>query len=423
MNHYEFPVIEHIDIVRQAIEDRDEFVIAEREYYDVVNYLVNMPDSFPNLEDAPNLETELLWRVRRECRGIVFDKEGKPLARRFHKFFNINERPETQAHTIDISKPHHVLLKEDGSMITPFMLPTDNLFWHRYRGTVRQKRTTWGTKMGTTEVSDKMIRRFISRSNYSYEALAMECILNDITPIFEWCSTIQQIVLDYPSDKLVLTAARHLYTGQYLAYDELCALAEPYNVPVVEVYDPVTDLESFIEKTRNETDHLEGYVIRFEDGHMLKQKTDWYCLVHGAVDTIQREKNVLQICISDEYDDFCANCTRTSRERLDRYRDDLYKEIHVTAMRIKSVYDSLVKRLPSADKSDESQVRAQRAAFAKMVNTEIDDKRIIGMLFTMHNKQVTATSEVIRFITENMKVGPAIDENRDMINGLDWLEY
>jgi RNA ligase len=60
--------------------------------------------------------------IRRECRGLVFDKNGWILARRFHKFFNLNEREETLARNVDFSKPHSVLAKIDGSMISPVII-------------------------------------------------------------------------------------------------------------------------------------------------------------------------------------------------------------------------------------------------------------------------------------------------------------
>jgi hypothetical protein len=41
------------------------------------------------------------------------------------------------------------------------------------------------------------------------------------TPIFEWCSKTNLIVLSYESDQLVLTAMRNMKTGRYMSYAEL----------------------------------------------------------------------------------------------------------------------------------------------------------------------------------------------------------
>lgn len=57
--------------------------------------------------------------MNRECRGIIFHKEtGNLVARRLHKFFNINEMDETKAERIDLSKPHILLTKADGLNLT-----------------------------------------------------------------------------------------------------------------------------------------------------------------------------------------------------------------------------------------------------------------------------------------------------------------
>ena len=39
---YRFPHITHINDVLPAIEGRDEFIVAEREHYTVINYMVAM---------------------------------------------------------------------------------------------------------------------------------------------------------------------------------------------------------------------------------------------------------------------------------------------------------------------------------------------------------------------------------------------
>ena len=48
---YEFPEIRHLEDVRAAIEGRDEFIIAERDWGYVVNYMVNVTETFPEVTD------------------------------------------------------------------------------------------------------------------------------------------------------------------------------------------------------------------------------------------------------------------------------------------------------------------------------------------------------------------------------------
>ena len=113
---YQFPIIQHLDDVRPAIEGRDEFIIAERDWGYVVNYMVVMADTFPEVKTAGGSaamreEATRHKAIRRECRGLLFHKDGTIMARRLHKFFNINERDETQFYEIDFDQPHVILEK------------------------------------------------------------------------------------------------------------------------------------------------------------------------------------------------------------------------------------------------------------------------------------------------------------------------
>lgn len=200
--HYPFPKIETINDVLPSIEGRDEFVVANREHYTVINYLVSMDDTFPEIANPSEMtETDRHYAIRRECRGLIFDTDGKIISRRLHKFHNVGEREETQINKIDLSKPHVILEKLDGSMVTPISIG----------GNIR-----WGTKMGITEVA-LGAEEFVAK-NPQYQELARWCILNDKTPIFEWVSRKQRIVIDYAEDDLILLAIRDNVTGEYMPY-------------------------------------------------------------------------------------------------------------------------------------------------------------------------------------------------------------
>ena len=191
---YKFPDIRTIDDVLPHIEGRSEFIVAEREFGTVINYVVSMADTFDMT--GPD---DIGGAIRRECRGIIFDQEGNLMSRPFHKFFNISEKEETQIHAINMSQPHVIMEKMDGSMIRPIWL---------------YGRLRLATKMGVTDVS--MQAEVFVAENPRYMDFAKWCISNEITPIFEWVSNQQRIVLDYPKDDLILIAARHMITGEYI---------------------------------------------------------------------------------------------------------------------------------------------------------------------------------------------------------------
>jgi RNA ligase len=192
--NYKFPEIHHIDDVLPHIKNREEFVVAEREFGFVINYMVSMPDTFDM--SGPD---DLAGAIRRECRGIKFYPDGNLAARVFHKWFNIGEREETQSHLIDLSMSHFIEEKRDGSMLHPMMV----------NGHIR-----WMTKMGITEVSEKA-EQFINKYK-KYNDFAKWCVEKQYTPIFEYTSPNNRIVISYDQDELILLAVRENISGNYI---------------------------------------------------------------------------------------------------------------------------------------------------------------------------------------------------------------
>ena len=292
--NYEFPYIRNISDVLPAIEGRDEFVVAEKEGYTVINYNVMMADTFD-------------CNIRRECRGIIFDTESGEIIRRpYHKFFNVNEREETQDHVVDLSQDHRILEKLDGSMIAPFVVNGDLI---------------WGTKMGATDVA-KPVEEFV-KNNPQYVEFA-EYLINfgdGWTPIFEWCSRKQRIVLDYKEDQLVLTAIRNMITGEYSNFSNIKLHGQEQNIPVVRAFAPETDMKAFIEHVRDLED-LEGFVVRFGDGHMIKLKCDWYVQIHKAKEAILQDRNIVELILDDKLDDVKAHLPQEDRDRLTAFEGE-----------------------------------------------------------------------------------------------------
>ena len=202
---YQFPYITHINDVLPAIQGRDEFLIAEREHYTVINYMVAMTDTFPEVRRkvGDTWEEDCDAAIRRECRGLIFDNVTGEITRRpFHKFFNISEKDETQIINLDFNNNYDIYDKLDGSMVTAFEV-------RKGSGNIR-----FATKMGITEVA--MQAEVFVAKHTKYMDFSKWCIENNLTPIFEWCSRKQRIVVDYPEDNLTLLAARHMITGEYI---------------------------------------------------------------------------------------------------------------------------------------------------------------------------------------------------------------
>lgn len=386
---YDFPIITNIADVLPAIQDRPEFIVAKKEGYDVINYMVNLEDTFPPIK-IPRLgrgptKQARLDAMRRECRGIKFDSAtGEIIARPYHKFFNANEREETRLDKFDLDLDfgdHLILEKLDGSMVHP-MVVNDSI--------------RWCTKMGITDTS-MQAEEFVA-NNMKYQEMAGELLNDGFTPIFEWCSNKNRIVLDYPEDRLVLTAVRWRVDGNYYTYAGLQQLGRYWNVPIAPIVNKNIEEIAKLENT-------EGIVIRFEDGHMLKMKSEWYVLRHKSKDAIMREKNVLEYVLTEKVDDVIPYLTTEDADKL----IDFQHKVMALVMRLAIELDSEFRKLNAL-------ANGSRREFAAL-NTG-PYKQVLFKALDGHN----IYDFLLKFLASKTGTQSGVDSIRHMIGGLKW-EY
>jgi RNA ligase len=303
---YDFPHITHIDDVLPHIEGREEFRVMEKEDYIVINYAVAFEETFKWDSEDP-----VGSAVRRECRGISFNENGDLICRKYHKFFNVGEKEETQLNKINLYEPHIVLEKLDGSLIS--CQPTADGF-------------VLVTKAGVTDIAQQA-EAFISDKSH-YSTFIKKCIQKGTTPLFEWCSRKNRIVVDYPEDQLILTGMRYNDTGKYVDYEIMKSYATAWNIPAVKAVDglAVQNIELFVKQVR-EWESEEGVVVRFDSGHMVKIKADDYVLRHKTKDQISLEKNVLQTILDDSVDDLVPLLTPEDGERIQRFQTAFWASV------------------------------------------------------------------------------------------------
>ena len=161
--------------------------------------------------------------------------------------------------------------------------------------------------------------------------MALECLRSDLTPIFEWCSRKQRIVIDYPEDRLVLTAMRQLHTGEYVTYDKLKEWGLHYGIEVVRQYPGTTaSMEHLLAET-HDLEGQEGWIIRFDDGHMLKLKGNEYVTIHKAKDKILRENGVIELILDEKLDDLKPSLPDDDRHRLEEFEGVFWRGVANTA--------------------------------------------------------------------------------------------
>lgn len=392
---YKFPIITDLSQVKAAIEGRDEFIVAEREFGFVVNYLVNFETTFPSI-DTKDPELNELYAILRECRGIKFGHDGKLIARTLHKFFNLDERPETFAANIDFEVPYALIEKLDGSMIHPIIMD----------GAV-----VYCTKMGITDIAiDAQKFADTNSKGIRYNDFCMELMKEGCTPTFEWCSRSNRIVVDYPDDKLVLTAIRNMSSGAYVSTFVMDIRAENYGIPVVEQWHGAFNtMAEFVEKAQALRDE-EGYVIRWPDGHMLKVKNLWYLQLHKVKALLEFEKDVWLLILNEKQDDLKSVMEDDDKEKIDAFSKDFFAAIDKAADRLKWVVVAAKDNLNGSKKKFALDVVSQHSGLEK------------GLLFKIWDG-ADPLETVKDYIRKNTGTQTKVDQIRPLLGGIKWERY
>lgn len=182
----------------------------------------------------------------RECRGLIISAvTGKVLARRFHKFFNIGEIPETKFDNIDWTDAK-IYNKIDGSLVSPIKLDSNQIVW----------------------ATRKQIINLDVEINEPETKLIKYCIENNMTPLFEWCQDNRTVgVINHTKSQLILLAIRHNITGKYIDIEQFSDVTKAKLLNI-----NVEDLDNYVGLWTNK----EGVVITLPNGYKYKYKSIWY---------------------------------------------------------------------------------------------------------------------------------------------------
>lgn len=398
-----FPTLVTVEPLLRAIEGLPEIGVREdvENGYGYVMYQVAFEETFADPAMAETPEEALNLCLRREARGIKYDLETlRIISRPYHKFFNVGEKPETQPNVIDWTQPHVVLEKLDGSMLTPLYKASTN-------------EILWMTKRGVTGVANTALD--FLKSHPHYDAFCRMITEAGWTPIFEWCSRRQRIIIDYGvEDRLVLTALRRNDTGEYMRYAEMVDMANEWQLDVVKALPfTVTDVAEFIEAARK-LEGEEGYIIRFEDGTMYKIKGEWYCNIHRTFDNLRFEKDVIRLVLSDSLDDAKPFMVESLRKAVDAFGSDIMKVLRAKASEIywftvaaKDNLNESKKRFVAHVIS--SELEPYKGQCFKAWDYSLDED---GILTELINTMVSATGSQGR-----------VDAHRFLIGNLKWDDY
>lgn len=233
-----------------------------------------------------------------DMRGVtfVFNLDGS-LYRMFlmlPKFFNMNEVESTQYDLIKDKPIRNITVKDDGSHVAFMRLPNEQVF-AKTRGSLDNEQTRAAMTMYE---SDFRLRTLINKF------LSAEC-----TPSFEYVSFANKIVLRYNDEELKLIGIRSNSSFEYHSVARFDSnMMEHLDNNCIKHVSSVKDksLDDLIELCEVKDD-MEGFVIEFEDGQLMKLKTRWYFSRHKmCTENINREDYVIESYVNGTLDDMLS---------------------------------------------------------------------------------------------------------------------
>ena len=299
----------------------------------IFNYrLAQYSDFNEPIKSNPNLKAF-------EMRGLtfVFNKDGS-LYNRYvllEKFFNLNQVPDSMYSVVKNYKIRFVNNKEDGSIASFVKLPN---------GKVVGK-----SKMGFDNDQANGINK-IYKTNQDVKSFVDWCLNNDIVPIFEYVAPHNRIVLRYSLEELILLRLRDNKTGKHIDIKD--HLDKIGSIKIAPFEDDHT-LDDLIEKSKTEAEK-EGWIVQFDNDHMLKIKTDWYFQRHGLLtNDIYREHIIIGYILDDVIDDILGQIPEDEKEahlRIQKIISIVKRALNKKVVEIESAYNDFVKS--GSDKKD-----------------------------------------------------------------------
>ena len=159
-------------------------------------------------------------------------------------------------------------------------------------------------------------------------AFCLKMVELGLTPIFEMTSPRCSIIVQYVADALTLLHVRENVSGCYLSELEINQLKCPF--PLIETvsgkFEGFLNADNALTKCgfrwdlfKEAVEHttgIEGWVIQFNDGNMVKVKTAWYqSLTHGGRDvTSLRWCDIARAVVEGTADDLKAEFTMAGQE-------------------------------------------------------------------------------------------------------------
>lgn len=274
----------------------------------IFNYRLSQYNDFMNpLKDNSKINAL-------ELRGLtfIFNSDGT-LYKRYlllDKFFNLEQTPCSMYSVVKDYKIKNIYNKEDGSIASFVRLPNGKVLG-------RSK---------TSFQSDQAIEiQKIYEKDGQIKQFVDFCMDEDIIPIFEFVSPQNRIVVPYANTELILLRMRDNKTGEYLNINDYAHKLDGISVAASDEGKTLEDLISL----KNVTEGKEGWIIQFENGKMIKLKTQWYIDRHRLfTEDLNRENTLIGLIVDETIDDVLAQLEEpTKKAEIEKTIEIVNKEI------------------------------------------------------------------------------------------------
>lgn len=319
-----------LDEAMKALEGREEFAVKRRDGLVVINYLIQIPDTFDG--------------IRREFRGVTFNETtGAVVSLPLHKFFNVNQKVDTQIGLIGHLECR-VFEKFDGTMCHALEV---------------NGQVVLASRMGWDTDHAKIATKMLEKSSFKDEVVRE--VRAGRTVIFEYVGPNNPVVLHYPDEELVYLWSRDMTTGEYTRDMTLANAGKSTG-------GRVTTVNAVMEEVVTLTDK-EGFVLVVQEPSggtfWCKAKCQWYMDRHRAFDTLMRPAyRVYEVGLQGKLDDLIAQASDLFKPKLTEIEAEVGRDKIRLVKELKAEYDGLAAEVLTIN--DEREKRKKFALAAKV---------------------------------------------------------
>ena len=287
-----------------------------------------------------------------EMRGLtfIFNEDGSLFKRYLllHKFFNLNQVPESQYSLVSDYVIKSIHNKEDGSVASFIRLPNGNIV---------------GKSKMSFESEQALGMNRLYNSNSDLKRFVDWSLDNDLVAVFEYVAPTNRIVLKYSDEELILLRLRDNKTGEYL---DLSKYSDKIGSLKVAPSD-VGTLDELVELSHSVEDK-EGWIVQFTNGLFIKIKTSWYCSLHGLLtNDLYREHILVNYILDEKIDDVLGQIPETevdAHERIDKIINVVKHSVAEKVTDILKSYDLFLEGGVGKDWGGELRLQLMRKTFA-----------------------------------------------------------